>query len=180
MAVLQSEDAFEPYVKQATDRPPSSQLGLAGNRAWTACFLIKDGTPTAAAGRCPKTLEALADAPLPRIRNHSPFVLFSRLTPGARIPPHTGMINTRLICHLALIAPPNCHLRVGNETRPWEEGKAWVFDDTIEHEAWNGSSQDRTVLIFDIWRPDLSLEEREAFAALCEVVEDYEGRREWD
>ncbi|WP_299173193.1 aspartyl/asparaginyl beta-hydroxylase domain-containing protein [uncultured Brevundimonas sp.] len=30
------------------------------------------------------------------------------------------------------------------------EGRAWAFDDTIEHEAWNNSDQDRTILIFDV------------------------------
>ena len=66
------------------------------------------------------------------------------------------MLNTRLICHLPLIVPPGCGFRVGNETREWEEGKLLIFDDTIEHEAWNESDQDRVVLIFDIWRPELS------------------------
>jgi len=171
---------FEPYVKRDPNRAPSDQLGMAGNRAWSAYFLIKDGETTPGAARCPKTLAALAGAPLTRIPKRTPSVLFSRLTPGARIPPHTGMINARLICHLPVIAPPNCLFRVGNQTRAWEEGKAWVFDDTIEHEAWNGSDRDRTVLIFDIWRPDLHEEERLAIVALCQALDDFAGGQEWD
>ena len=170
---------FEPYVKAAANRPPSTQGGLAGNDAWSAFFLIKDGEVTAGGQHCPATLAALDGAPLARIPNHSPLVLFSKLAGGAHIPAHTGMINTRLICHLPLIAPVGCHFRVGNELRTWENGKAWVFDDTIEHEAWNRSSEDRTILLFDIWRPDLTPDEREAFTALCVAIEKYSPDQDW-
>ncbi|MBL8546292.1 MAG: aspartyl/asparaginyl beta-hydroxylase domain-containing protein [Hyphomonadaceae bacterium] len=177
--VIATATGFEPYVKAAANRPPSTQRGLVGNEAWSAFFLIKDGEVTPGGEQCPATLEALSEAPVARIPNHSPLVLFSKLAGGAHIPPHTGMINTRLICHLPLIAPPGCHFRVGNELRTWEEGKAWVFDDTIEHEAWNNSGQERTILLFDIWRPDLSADEREAFSALCVAIEKYSPIQDW-
>jgi aspartyl/asparaginyl beta-hydroxylase (cupin superfamily) len=115
--------------------------------------------------RCPRTWEAVQAAPLPWIAN-SPTVMFSLLRAGARIAPHTGIHNARLICHLPLIVPPGCGFRVGNEVRQWEEGKLLIFDDTIEHEAWNESAEDRVVLIFDIWRPELSEQERREVAAL--------------
>jgi len=35
-----------------------------------------------------------------------------------------------------------------------------VFDDTIEHEAWNDSDEPRAVMIFDIWNPAVRPEER--------------------
>jgi aspartyl/asparaginyl beta-hydroxylase (cupin superfamily) len=76
------------------------------------------------------------------------------------------MHNSRLICHLPLIVPPKCAFRVGNEVREWREGELLIFDDTIEHEAWNDSERDRVVLIFDIWRPELSERERQEVAAL--------------
>ena len=82
------------------------------------------------------------------------------------MPAHTGMFNTRLICHLPLIVPPGCGFRVGNQVREWEVGKLLIFDDTIEHEAWNDSDEDRVVLIFDIWRPELSPAERDEVEAL--------------
>lgn len=179
-AVDQSAGVFEPYVKSDPHRPPSNQLGLADNPSWSAYFLMKDGARTPGADRCPKTMASLAGAPLTEIPNRAPGVLFSRLTPGARIPPHNGMINARLICHLPLLVPGNCLFRVGNETRAWAEGKAWVFDDTIEHEAWNGSDRDRTILIFDIWRPDIGADERRAIVALCSALDEFTGRREWD
>jgi len=50
---------------------------------------------------------------------------------------------------LPLIVPPGCGFRVGAEQREWEPGKALIFDDTIEHEAWNDSDTLRAVLILD-------------------------------
>jgi aspartyl/asparaginyl beta-hydroxylase (cupin superfamily) len=84
-----------------------------------------------------------------------------------------------LICHLPLILPGQCALRVGNETREWREGELFIFDDTIEHEAWNSSGELRVVLLFDIWRPELSREERVLVAAMLEAVSRFGPRHEW-
>jgi beta-hydroxylase len=78
---------------------------------------------------------------------------FSALQPGTHIKPHVGYTNTVLRCHLGLIVPEECALRVGHETKTWQEGKCMVFDDTTEHEAWNRSSTSRVVLIIDFTRP---------------------------
>ena len=74
---------------------------------------------------------------------------FSRMAPGTHIRPHVGYTERVLRCHLGLIAPPGCRLRVGDETRCWEENKCLIFDDTLEHEAWNESDADRVVLLLD-------------------------------
>jgi aspartyl/asparaginyl beta-hydroxylase (cupin superfamily) len=92
--------------------------------------------------------------------------MFSLLAPNTRIPPHVGVTNTRLVCHLPLIVPEGCWFRVGAETRFWKRGEALVFDDTIEHEAMNPSDELRVVFIFDVWHPDLSEVERAAVSAL--------------
>jgi aspartyl/asparaginyl beta-hydroxylase (cupin superfamily) len=97
------------------------------------------------------------------------------LAPHTRIPPHTGVANTRLVVHLPLIVPEGCGFRVGNETRPWREGEAWVFDDTIEHEAWNDSDRPRAVLIFDIWSPRIDPAERAAIAGLMAAIDRFNG-----
>jgi aspartyl/asparaginyl beta-hydroxylase (cupin superfamily) len=55
---------------------------------------------------------------------------------------------------------------VGNSVREWHPGQAFVFDDTIEHEAWNDSDQLRVVLIVDLWPPGLSEGTRRTIAAL--------------
>ncbi len=83
------------------------------------------------------------------------------------------MINTRLVCHLPLIVPPGCGFRVGGETRLWEEGQLLIFDDTIEHEAWNEGQSERVVLIFDVWHPDLDAEERRAISVMFEAIDAY-------
>ena len=82
-------------------------------------------------------------------------------------------MNARLICHLPLVVPPGCGFRVGGETREWREGELLIFDDTVEHEAWNEGSSERIILIFDVWRPEIDSEERRAITALFEAVDNY-------
>lgn len=106
-----------------------------------------------------------------------PSVLFSLLRAGAHIPPHNGLVNTRLICHLPLIVPPSCAFRVGNDIRVPVEGKAWVFDDTMEHEAWNGSDRARVILLFETWRPELTEEERGLVSAMFDAIDAYGGQK---
>lgn len=172
-ALLSDGSGFGPYVVQHPDQPINHHV-LMDDPSWSACFLVRDGHKVAAnAERCPRTLEALERTPMPRIRGREPNVLFSLLRPGAHIPPHSGIVNTQLVCHLPLIVPGDCQLRVGSDTRSWEKGKLLIFDDSIEHEAWNRSDQTRVVLLFNVWRPDIDTEERAALATLFEAVEDY-------
>jgi aspartyl/asparaginyl beta-hydroxylase (cupin superfamily) len=123
--------------------------------------------------RCPRTAAVVESLPLARTRNYSPNVLFSALEAHTVIPPHTGDTNARLVVHLPLILPPNCTFRVGNDTREWRYGKAWVFDDSVEHEARNDSAQLRVQLMFDVWNPFLSESERELVEGLLNGVGDY-------
>ena len=112
---------------------------------------------------------------LTRIAGYGPEVMFSVLKANTRIKAHHGPINGRLIVHLPLIVPENCGaIRVGEETRTWQVGQCLIFDDAFEHEAWNDSDRDRVVLILDIWNPQLSLAEREAFIALHRAAQDFE------
>ncbi|HLL30093.1 MAG TPA: aspartyl/asparaginyl beta-hydroxylase domain-containing protein [Allosphingosinicella sp.] len=174
-AVLADDGAFVPYVEGDPNRPQAVHR-LLGDPSWGAFHLWKQGAPVPGnAERCPRTMAALLHAPMPRISGRSPMALFSLLRPGAHIAPHNGMLNTRLICHIPLIVPGRCRLRVGNEVREWEEGKALIFDDTIEHEAWNDSDSTRVILLFEIWRPELSEAERVQLTALFEAVELYGG-----
>jgi aspartate beta-hydroxylase len=177
VAVMREEAAFKPYVQGDPKRPRKLQDGMLDNPDWSAFYLWKNGQVVAEnAARCPKTLAALEGAPVARMPGRSPSILFSQLRPGARIPPHCGLVNTRLICHLPLIVPEGCTFRVGNDTRPWEEGKAWAFDDTIEHEAWNRSDRTRVILLFEIWRPELTEEERVLVSAMIDAIDAYGGR----
>ena len=71
--------------------------------------------------------------------------------------------------------PPGCGFRVGSETREWRIGEGWVFDDTIEHEAWNDSDEPRYILICDIWNPRLSPQERAAIAGVIAATDAFNG-----
>ena len=166
-------DAFGPYVTASPDRPPPNNP-LLDKPDWGAAWLWKDGlVAPGMAERCPQTLAALALAPLPVIALRAPLALFSRLTPGTHIAPHHGMLNTRLICHLPLIVPESCVLRVGAETRSWREGELLIFDDSFEHEAWNRGASDRIILLFEIWRPDIAMDEREQLTRIFSAIDSY-------
>jgi aspartyl/asparaginyl beta-hydroxylase (cupin superfamily) len=161
-----TREGFRPYLQADPNRPRVSGNAMLDSPDWSALFLCENGKrDEAAIAECPRTWEAV-EAAASLASAHLPTVMFSLLAPGARIIAHTGMYNTRLVCHLPLIVPPDCRFRVGNEVREWEVGKLLIFDDTIEHEAWNDSSRERMVLIFDIWRPELSDRERDEVRAL--------------
>ena len=66
--------------------------------------------------------------------------------------------------------PEGCGFRVGGETREWRTGEAFVFDDTIEHEAWNRGDSLRVVLILDVWNPHLNAGERDMLQQLFGAV----------
>src|SRR3954469_3670715 len=112
----------------------------------------------------------VAALPQPEVRGASPNAMFSLLAPKTRIPAHTGAANTRLVCHLPLIVPPGCGFRVGATTREWRVGETFVFDDTIEHEAWNDSDELRVVFIVDLWQAAPGAEDRVAIAAMMEAA----------
>jgi aspartyl/asparaginyl beta-hydroxylase (cupin superfamily) len=166
--VVAAEQAeLTPYIQYAPGQPVRQWAPLNQSRDWTAIHLIRNGLTVAANARhCPITMALMARLPQPKIAGASPNVMFSLLAPHTHIPPHHGINNTRLVCHLPLIIPPDCWFRVGAGRRTWEMGRVLVFDDTIEHEAMNGSDQLRVVLIFDIWHPDLSRGEQDAVATL--------------
>jgi len=172
-ALIEAEAAeMVPYI-QYPDRVPMRQWKeLNNNRNWTAIHLLRNGQRVEANARhCPKTLAAIARMDQPQVPGASPNAMYSLLAPRTRIPPHTGVANTRLVCHLPLIVPAGCGFRVGGTTRDWRVGEAFVFDDTIEHEAWNDSNDLRVVLIVDLWPPALALGDRQAVAAVIGASE---------
>ena len=172
-AVMATREVFRPYVEADPTRPNKGHA-LLDSDDWSAFHLYEGGEPVAAnAVRCPATMAALGKVPLPHIAGRSPMALFSLLAPHTHIPPHHGMLNTRLIVHLPLIVPPDCRLRVGNHTRRVEAGRAIIFDDSILHEAWNDSDDTRVVLLFEIWNPALSYAERHALTQMFGAIGDY-------
>jgi aspartyl/asparaginyl beta-hydroxylase (cupin superfamily)/Tfp pilus assembly protein PilF len=163
LAALAGDRAgFKPYVDFPASAPMDQWAPLNHSLDWSVYNLLDDGASIKEhVGKCPKTAAVLAQLPLCDIPEYAPGAYFSVLKPRTRLPAHTGTTNTRSIVHLPLVIPEGCGFRVGSQVRAWQKGKAWVFDDTIDHEAWNDSDQIRIVLIFDVWNPLLTAAERD-------------------
>ncbi len=165
-------DSLRPYVRLDKGGPEAQWAKLNNSLDWGALFLWEFGRPNQAVlDRCPVTARAIEAIPSAIIPGRAPNIMFSVLKPGAHIPPHTGVTNTRAVVHLPLIVPEDCGFRVGGETREWKEGRAFAFDDTIEHEAWNRSSKIRAILMLDVWNPHLTKIEQEAVIRYFQAAE---------
>ena len=176
MLVSRGEE-FVPYIQYKPGDPVNQWDKLNHSRNWSGFHLYEHGQPVHEhLAQCPRTAEALALVDTVKIAGLCPNAMFSALVPGAHIPPHTGETNARLVAHLPLIVPGNCHFRVGYDWKQWREGKCWVFDDTLEHEARNDSNQLRVILMFDVWNPLLSLAERDMVTALSVAFNDYRAQ----
>ena len=175
LTVLQAEARtaitrpMTPYVGETYRADPTWKT-LAGRNQWASFHLFKSGEriPKNCAA-CPATDALLRSLPLADIPHHAPEAFFSVLQPRTRIPPHYGISNIKLTVHMPLIVPGSCGIRVDNEQRTWQPGQCMIFDDSFLHEAWNDSDEVRIVLIFEVWNPDLSEEEKSAIQAVIET-----------
>lgn len=169
---------LDPYVRLPKGQEMELWRELNNSRRWSVYSFWNEGKayPEHIA-RCPKTVKALKAGQRWDVPGNGPTALFSILAPKTRIPPHTGPVNTRLVGHLPLIVPPGCGFRVGGQQIEWEMGKAFIFDDSIDHEAWNDGDLPRAILIFDTWSPFLSEAERELTRALTTYIGEYYGTR---
>ena len=167
---------LEPYVAYPQGVPLDQWAELNHSRRWSVFYLWRDGKPVDEhLRRCPRTAQLLTGLPLLDIPGYAPTVFFSILDAKSHIPAHTGVTNTRVIVHAPLIVPPGCRFRVGSTTREWRPGTAWVFDDSIEHEAWNDSDVPRAILILDVWNPNLTVAERDLVRATVTGIAGYYG-----
>ncbi len=174
--LVEDEAGFAPYIQYEDHLPLDQWRELNKSPRWSAFHFYQAGKPVAKrCDRAPRTMEAVRRLPQANVDLRSPTAMFSVLKPRTRIPPHHGVANFRLVVHLPLVMPPGCGFRVGGEQRAWRLGEAWVFDDTIEHEAWNDSDQIRIILICDIWSPRLSEEERAAIRAVIAATDAFNG-----
>lgn len=132
-------DTFEPWVQRRMHDGGWSVFGLyaVGRQIPAACV------------RCPETARAIGQIPGLSMAG------FSRLSPRTHVKPHVGWAASVYRLHLGLVVPQNCGLRVADQTRAWQEGRCLIFDDTVEHEAWNHSDAPRGVLLLDFLRPGI-------------------------
>lgn len=164
---------LRPYLGQQFSN--HSSLGqLANSTSWQAMDLYRNGELNEAlASAFPATLNAIKGAPCYAL-DSSPFeVFFSFLKPQQQIAPHFGESNHALTAHLALDIPADCHLRVDHQDYAWRESELLIFDDSFLHSAHNNSAHTRVVLIFSVWHPDLSHDERRA------IQISFQARQKW-
>ena len=126
---------------------------------WDVAFLYERGRRhDEVCALCPVTTRGIEMNPT--MRTAAGLIYVSRMRGSTHIQPHRGPTNLRVRCHLALEVPEgDCAIRVGEQTRQWQEGKCLVFDDYFDHEAWNHTEESRTVLMIDMWHPGLSATE---------------------
>lgn len=174
IALEAAKSDFAPYIAYPKGVPVNQWGELNHSPRWSSLHLWRDGVrQDDACAVCPKTAALLETLPLSDQPGYAPTAMFSALDAKTHIPAHTGSTNVRLLCHLPLILPGPARFRVGNETRDWKMGQAWVFDDTIEHEAWNDAENLRVILIFDIWNPFIDDGEKALVRALLAARKEF-------
>ncbi|WP_052069496.1 aspartyl/asparaginyl beta-hydroxylase domain-containing protein [Streptacidiphilus albus] len=168
---------FESLGGLIGSRTLSSPSERADRGRWSAHYLYSAAKsfPRNIA-RCPQTVAALE--PIPGALGCG-MTYFSVMDPGTHVEAHTGFTNAHLRCHLGLVVPEGCRMQVGAESRGWQAGKAFVFDDSYVHEVWNESRSGRAVLLFDIWHPELTEIEVQALSYLMEVSRKLIYRNFW-
>lgn len=170
-------EEFSPYIAYPPGAPVNQWGELNHSPRWSTYFFWKDSSKNEDAfARAPKTGAALDGVPLFDAPDFGPAAFFSSLAAKSHIPPHVGSSNVRSICHLPLVLPGPAWFRVGNETRRWKIGEAFVFDDSVEHEAMNEAELTRTILIVDVWNPYLTEPERELVSILLPESRRYRRR----
>jgi len=176
LRIVMREDVGEmrPYVAHPDGAPIDQWAELNHSPRWSVFFLWEHGIRNERnCARCPHTAAILDEIPMMDLEGFAPTVMFSILSPHTHIPPHSSVTNARLVVHLPVIAPERCRFRVGNEIREWKYGKAWIFDDTIDHEAWNDSDEVRVILMIDVWNPYLTPVERDLVTGLLNGIREY-------
>ena len=145
------------------------------NGTWRLLHFYDQGSKNMKASDiCPRTIGLLESIAISDLMTGCVYgnAMLSVLGRGSQIEAHTGPCNFRLRCHFALIENKNYNIQVGNEVRKWEKGKLMVFDDSFVHRVWHevdvdgDDDDDRVVLIFDVWHPDIGLDERQSLMHL--------------
>jgi hypothetical protein len=109
------------------------------------------------------------------------FGFFSNLGGGAKIAAHNAPTNLRLRIHLPIIVKdndaihpktglPKCGIRVATSVRSYQQDQAMVLDDAYDHDVWNDTSENRVVLLVDIWHPDVTQAEKEAVVDMFQAA----------
>ncbi len=156
---LRGAGGFQPYRGPSWSTGiPAPDIGVQSHDSgdWNVFYLFLHGMSFEEnCAKCPRTVEAIKTI-IPRHYEHA---FFSAVNPHTHILPHFGPTNKKLRLHFALVGTSGTRLRARDEVGVFEEGRARVFDDSFDHEAWHDGDTTRINLIVDFWHPDLSNEE---------------------
>jgi hypothetical protein len=149
---LRAIGARASYAVEGSSASQSAVTWPATPEHWVVMQLYRHGAwHEANTALCPSARRLVEQTP------YSPGEGFiSILAPEGRIQMHSSGCNAVLTCHAPLVTPAECYLQVALETRAWRDGIVVVFDDSFLHRAWNNSSEERIVLLWEIWHPDLT------------------------
>jgi len=137
-----------------------------GEWQWNS-YILKGDRQSEFASHCPQTAETLESFRNPTLMADTPFsfAFFSTMGGKATIAPHNGPCNLRLRCHFPLLVPQASQdygMEVGGQVVIWKAGEPVFFDDAYEHRVWNNTGEERVVLLFDLWHPELTEAEIDA------------------
>lgn len=143
---------------------PKSEAWDSLRDSWQSLHFYSAGKKTDAIREIPENILASFESRcVPHCPPFSPEVFISVLQPDAYIPPHYGISNVKLTAHIPIKVTPNAWLKAGGEVFNWHNEDVMIFDDSFQHSAKNADSDDRVVLIFDVWHPDLNQQEKSFF-----------------
>ncbi|ESO91631.1 hypothetical protein LOTGIDRAFT_163356 [Lottia gigantea] len=160
------KDIVEEYENLKKHSNCSFKENTVDSGSWKIYHLIDQGRETNNAKLCSKTMKYVK-------KNHhgtkfmqgTKFtnVAFSCLSPGTVIPQHYGPTNFRIRCQLPLKTEieGTQWIQCGLEKKFYYSSIPIYMDDSFLHSATNIGKDDRVVLLFDIWHPDLSKINRE-------------------
>jgi len=164
---LAKQTATDSGASSSSDYQVDDQKLHTGSWDWQS-YLLKGQRQASFAANCPQTTEILESL---TYRNNNTrkalmtgtplsFAFFSTMGAGAEIKPHYGACNLRIRCHFPLIVPHgDVGMECGGAQIAWTAGQPLFFDDAFEHRVWNRTQEERVVLLFDLWHPELEQEE---------------------
>jgi beta-hydroxylase len=143
--VIGSGDFFQSWPQQQMAAPDPGNWEVLPLRVRTDAYGQSQNLQSHA-HLFPKTMQLLSDI----IMDNLCDVAFSRLQAQTHLRPHHGRFANYLRCHLGIEIPNgDCGIMVNNEKRTWHMAKLLIFNEALEHQAWNYTDQSRVVLIFD-------------------------------
>jgi aspartyl/asparaginyl beta-hydroxylase (cupin superfamily) len=149
---------------------PESEKSIKRSGSWQVLMLYERGRKNQENCKLCPTITRIIERH-DTVKTLAGLMYVSRMSPHTAIQAHRGPTNMRLRCHLGIQVPSgDCAIKVGEEVRYWAEGECLVFDDYYQHEAWNHTDETRTVVILDIWHPELSRREIQLLEGLHRYV----------